>query len=486
MESYQKFTKNIWLIASTNMAIAARNIVILPIITKILGIENFGIWVQITLAFSIIVPLINLGLPFALVRFLPAEKSNAEVRDTIYSILTINFLASFLVALILAIFSKGLSNFIGCSQNIIYILAFIVVFECINVVFLNIFRAFQQIKRYSLFIIYQAVGEIILTICAVTLGYGLFGAVMSLLIIRIFNFILCAFIILREVGFSLPTFSKTKEYLFFTLPTVPSNVSYLLTNSSDKYIINFFLGLAAAGYYATSYTLGGIISFLESPFSFLLPAVLSKSYDENKTNELKIYLEYSLKYFLLLAIPSFFGLWALSKPILVAFANADVAEHSYYIVPIVALSFLFLGMYSIFSQIISVHKKTKIIGAIWLVSAAINISANLIFVPRFGILGAAITTLLAFGFIFLSALYYSSKYLTVKIKYLFILKSILAASIMAITIKWINPIGTLKTAYSILLGILIYFVLIIISRGITKKETSFFLSLIREKKSAVN
>jgi O-antigen/teichoic acid export membrane protein len=483
MEHYQKFTKNIWLVAGTNMAIATKNIVILPIITKMLGIENFGVWVQITLAFYIIVPLINLGLPFALVRFLPAEKNKKEMQNSIYSVLTINFLGSLLASFLLIFFSNPLSNFIGCTQNVIYILSLIVIFECLNVVFLNIFRALKKIKRYSLFIIVQSIGEILFIVCAIALGYGLFGAIMALLVIRLAIFAFCLCVILKEVGLSSPNFSGIKAFLRFSMPTIPSNVSYLITNSSDKYIINYFSGLVSAGYYATSYTLGGIISFLEAPFSFLLPAVLSKSHDENRPQELKIYLGYSLKYFLMLAIPSFFGLWALAKPILTIFSNNEVAEHSYYVVPIIALSFLFLGIYSIFSQILSVYKKTNIIGTVWLISAVINISTNFILIPMFGILGAAISTLIAFAYILISALFYSSKYLTIKLNFIFVLKSILASLAMTAVVLFINPTGLFKTLVSVLLGIFIYGLFLLLIKGLTKKEINFFLLLLRLKKT---
>jgi len=51
-------------------------------------------------------------------------------------------------------------------------------------------------------------------------------------------------------------------------------------------------------------------------------------------------------------------------------------------------------------------KKTAIIGTVWMAAAALNFGGNLVLIPLFGILGAALTTLLAFVFAFmLTAVY---------------------------------------------------------------------------------
>ena len=130
--SYQKFTKDVGLISLTNLLIGLKALIILPIITKMLGAENYGIWVQMIITISLVAPIATLGLPFTLVRFLAAEKEKKEIQEGIYSVLTVIFIVGLIISLILIIFSYPISNFFGCEQNFIKILAFIILLECLN------------------------------------------------------------------------------------------------------------------------------------------------------------------------------------------------------------------------------------------------------------------------------------------------------------------------------------------------------------------
>lgn len=481
--SYRKFTKDIGVIGLTNLVMALRGLVILPIITKILGAENYGIWAQIIVAIYLLTPLANLGLPYTLVRFLAAEKDKKEIQEGIYSVFSLIFITVLIISLILILFSSPISGFLKCQENLIRILAFIVFFECLNGVFLNIFRAFQQIKKYSFFFIFQGLGEAGLTAGVVLTGFGLFGAVFALLIIRIINFLMMGSVIIKKIGIKMPNFSRIKEYLHFGLPTVPGNISSWFIHYNDRYLIGYFLGALFVGYYVPAYVIGGIISFLQAPLSFLLPAVLSKSYDENKIGEVKTYLKYSLKYFLMIAIPAFFGLSVLAKQLLTIFTTSEIAQQGYLILPFMSLSMLLYGLYGIIPQILILVKKTQILGKIWLGATLLNLGLNFTLIPRFGIMAAAINTLITYLIIFFLTWYYSFKYFQFEIDWKFIKKSVLASILMLLFLLWFNPAGITKTSMAIFLGALLYALLIFLFKGFKKKELNFFKNLVRLKQS---
>ena len=86
----------------------------------------------------------------------------------------------------------------------------------------------------------------------------------------------------------------------------------------------------------------------------------------------------------------------------------------------------------------------------------LNLGLNFIFIPYLGILGAAITTFIAYVFAFLLAWHYSFKDLKFYIDWQFILKSILASVLMALFIVWFAPLGLLKTLIAVILGVIIY------------------------------
>ena len=478
MSSYQKFAKNFGIIGLANLFVAIEGIIFLPIITKILGAISYGIWSQLGVTVSLLTPIVLLGLPGALVRFLAAEKDKREIQEGFYSVLTLIFVFALTVALFLTIFSQSIANFFQCSSVLIKILALIVLFQCLNLTLLSFFQTFQKIRKYAVFLILQVSSEIGLVVASVFLGYGLFGAVLSLLAIRLLIFLSLFILILKKIGFRIPVFSKIKNYLSFSLPTVLSSVSYWLVTSSDRYLIGFFLGVLFVGYYTPAYSIGNILTFFIYPFAFMLPPALSKLFEEGKTDEVRIYLNYSLKYFLVIAIPATFGLSILSKQILTIFSTKEIAANSYFITPFVVLSILLYGIYIIFVQILSILKKTKIFGVIWLIAALLNIVLNIVLIPFFGILAAALTTLLSYSFALLLVYYYSSKDFQFEIDWQFVVKSILASILMSLFIVWFNPLGLLKTILAIIFGVLIYGVIIFLLKCFNKEEIEFIKSFL--------
>jgi O-antigen/teichoic acid export membrane protein len=211
----------------------------------------------------------------------------------------------------------------------------------------------------------------------------------------------------------------------------------------------------------------------------MLPAVLSKYYDENNMNEVKTVLRYSLKYFLLLAIPATFGLSLLSKSILTILTTPEIALQGYLITPFIAVSAVLFGTYAVISHIIVLKKKTKITGAIWVMAAILNLGLNIVFVPYIGILGAAITTLIAFALAFVLTTYYSFKYFTFDVDLRFVFKSIFASIAMSLVIiKW-NPVGTLNVLIVIGVCAVIYSVILMLLKGVKKEEIKFFKELFK-------
>lgn len=479
--SYKKFTKDIWIIGVTNVIIVLRSLILLPVITKILGPDSYGIWVQIIAALPFISLLATLGLPYAMVRFLAGEKNHKEFSDGFLSVTVIVSIIIFILAIIIFAFSFSLSSLLGWPEPIVKIMAALVLFESINFVFLHVFRTLQKINLYSLFTILQSLSEIIFAAAAILMGYGLLGAVTALLLVRIICFFVGGSIIFKQIEIKMPKFTRTKEYLKFGLPTVPGNISNWFVGFSDRYLIGSFLGLVFVGYYAPACTLGAAAGFLGAPFSFLLPAVISKLHDENNMEDVKRYLKYSLKYFLAIAIPSFFGLSLLSSKILTILSTAEISERSYLLVPLTALGMLLYSIYGIVYLVLVLYKKTALIGKIWVTAAIFNLILNFFLIPRFGIFVAALNGAITYAFILALTWISTNKYLKIEVDWVFILKSILASILMSLFIILVNPSGIINLILAIFFGALLYFIIIFISKAFKKSEVNFFTSLLRKR-----
>ena len=308
--SRKKFAKDITVIGFINLLTALRGIIILPTITKLLGADNYGIWSQFMVTISLVAPVATLCLPYTLVRFLAGEKDEKQIQDGFYSVIAVVLGTVLLVTLLLFAFATPFSSFIGVETRLVKILALIIFLECFNSVFLGLFRAFQEVGKFSFFTLMLVFGDAGLILATSFMGLGLLGAISSLLAVRLAVFLLAGLLIVKKIGFVFPKFLRLKEYLHFGLPGLPSTIFLWIVQSSNRYLIGFFLGAAFVGYYAPADLLAStIISFFIGPFSFLLPAVLSKLFEENKIDEIRTYLRYSLKYFLMIGIPGLKNTW---------------------------------------------------------------------------------------------------------------------------------------------------------------------------------
>lgn len=475
MNEYKLFGQRIGLIGLTNLLLSISGIILLPVLTKNLPVEDYGAWVQIMALIGLIIPFAGMGLSYTMVRFLAAEKDKRKIQEGFYSTGFFILLTSLIASFILFIFSKPFAVcFLDDRAYLVKIISLIIPVVCLNGLFLSFFRTFQQTKKYSFFVLLSTYGMIAMVAYSVFLGYGVFGAVLSYSIAQIIVFLLMGALIVSEIGVKMPAFSQTEEYLSFSLPLMPGIISSWVVMLSDRYLIGYFLGVAFVGYYAPGYGVGALVGMFMAPLGFLLPPALSKLYDEGKYNDVRTYLKYCLKYFLMLAVPSAFGLSLLSKQLLIILSTAEIASQGYLITPFVALSTVLYGVYAIVSHILILVKKTKIIGGIWMVAAGVNLGLNFIFIPYLGILGAAITTLIAYALAFGFAAHYSFKYFKFNVDFHFILKSIFASAVMSLVlIKWM-PVGALNVLIATGVCAFVYVGVLLLLKGVEKEEIGFF------------
>lgn len=483
MQEYHQFARRIGLIGATNLLISLSGLILLPILTKTLPIEDYGTYVQITVTIGLFPGVVMLGLPYTMVRFLAAAKSREEIREGYYSIAGITVLSAGLASIALFLMAEPIAVALFDGRTTVTrILALVVFLECMNLLQYNYFRTFQQIKRYSSLLFLKTCLQLISVAALVLAGYGIFGAAVGLLVTNLVLFLVMGILIVSEIGVAIPGFRNLREYLSFGIPTVPGNLSSWVVNSSDRYVIALFLGNAYVGYYSPGYSLGHIINMFIAPLSFMLPAVLSKYYDEGNLEDVKTILSYSMKYFLALAIPSVLGLSLLSKPLLSILSTPEIAEQGYLITPFLALTGLLFGLFAIIAEILVLEKKTGITGTIWIAAAVLNLGLNIIFVPRIGIVGAAATTLFVYSLAFILSAYYSFKYLVFPVDVSFILKCLVAATIMGVVVV----IGGAQISGGLLgiillvgISALIYGAGLFILRGFKKEEIRFFRGFLR-------
>jgi O-antigen/teichoic acid export membrane protein len=423
--------------------------------------------------------LVTLGLPAAMIRFLAPVKNKDDIQEGYYSMALVVLCVGFIASFCLFLFGQSIAaNLLGSNRTVALLLPLITFVASYNIMPNTYFRTFQQAKRYSIVSFLQAFLYVTLVAAFVVFGLGLVGAVFAYLINLLLISLVSTYFVLRDIGVTLPSFAELRSYLKYGLPFVPSSVSNWALSVSDRYIITFFLGVAWVGYYSPGYALGNMISLFAMPFTILAPTAIYQYYEANKIAEVTIIIRYSVKYFLAVAVPAAFLLSVLSKPILTVLSTPEIATNGYLITPFTALSAVLFGVYSIIVIVLTFEKRTAIIGTMWILAAVLNMGLNLVLVPYWGIVAAALTTLLGYGFVFGVTAIYSVRHMALDVDFGFILKSIFASIVISSFVLVWHASGFLSISMLIVICAIAYTAILFVLKGFTASEIQFFSGLL--------
>lgn len=470
--------KRIGLVGIANLLVTLSSLILLPVLTKNFTVDEYGIWVQFNVSIMLIPNIATLGLYYSMMRFLPAEEEKNKVRDGVYSILIMVLVTSFVLAIIIYLLSPFLANILFDGNIfVVRILAPAVLVVGLNTIVLYYFITFQKMRAYSTFLLIQTYLAVLIVSYLTISGFDVSLAIIAYLLAYLLILIIMVIFIVRELGLKIPKFEHIHEYLALSLPTIPTDLSFWVVDSVDRYIIGIFLGTAFVAYYSPSYTLGKLVILILTPLSIILPPILSRYYENNQLEKIRMVLTYSIKYFLLIAIPFTIVISLLSKPILMALTTYEIAVNGYVVIPFVILSLILFGLYSILSNIIILKKKTKIIAILWIFCAILNVCINFILVPVWGIIAAAVATLASYGLSFIFILVYVGRQFKIDFNLKFIIKTLIASIPMVLFIYLFNPLGFVELLITVIISGCMYLLALWILNAFKREEVIFLKSL---------
>ncbi|MCZ7558004.1 MAG: polysaccharide biosynthesis C-terminal domain-containing protein [Bacteroidia bacterium] len=190
-----------------------------------------------------------------------------------------------------------------------------------------------------------------------------------------------------------------RRLLVYGLPTMPGAISIMLIEIIDKPIMLLLTDAATVGLYGANYKLGIFMMLVVSVFRYAWqPFYLQLASDPGA----KALFSRVMTYFVLigsvivLLLSLFIGeLVQIPLP-----RGRTLIPAEYWsglgIVPIILFSYLFAGMDQILSAGIYIQKRTMIVLYATASGALVNIVANFLLIPVFGIYGAAFATLAAY------------------------------------------------------------------------------------------
>lgn len=479
----QKFTSDVVCVAISQISILLTGLVILPALTKSYSSEIYGVWAQIAVTVGLLTPILTLHLGTATVRFLAAEEDREKRRRT-FGTMLFPILAFVSLTLIISILLRqNLSIFLFTNPKYVSLIPLTFTWASIQALFsfsLSYLRARGKIKRLSVIQLAFAILQMAVIVALATLGYGLEQIITYIIIGQALCVVAVFGTIVRDTGFPKPRFGGLKRFLAFSAPQIPGGILIWIINASDRYFITHLLNVSQTGIYSASYSLGTLISLFFVPITFVLFPAVSRLWEQKELLRVRGYLEYSTKLFLTLAIPAAAGLYLLSQPLLRVLTTSEYMAGGG-LVLLVALGTIFLGIYQLNVYIVLLVQQTKWLPAMIAIAALTNAGINLALIPKVGIMGAAISTIVSYFILAAIVTFWARKSISCRVDFKFIAKVLLATVIMGVCVRFIPTSGALSIAIAVIAGAAIYALGIFLLKALSKEDKR----LIREALSGL-
>lgn len=356
---------------------------------------------------------------------------------------------------------------------IILMIPFTIIFN----VSLALLRIKQQATSYAKFFVGKrflslAVGVLLVTMfrCGVV---GIFwGEIIALMFVNIIMVNKLVFIN-KYVKLHQISFSVTSDFFKFGMPIMVASIGSWILSSSDRYIIKYFRETFEVGLYSIAYNIGDFtIKMLVNSFILAMIPLLVTVWESGDKELTEMLLQRLMRILILVVLPAVIGLSVLAESLFKIFAT-QVYYQGFIVVPFIAVSALGYGLSLFVSTGLALAKRTILTARNYWIAAIGNIILNIIFVPRFGFIAAAATTTVSYIGLFFLNVKSAHKYFKWRIMPRSAINSVIASSCMGIVIfgvitKTANVF--LATLLSIFIGIIIYFVILLLLGEFTHEE----------------
>lgn len=386
--------KNTGLLLVSNFASKFLVFFLVPLYTSYLTTAEYGIYDLYYTTIQFLVPIFCLNIIDSVMRF--SLNENIQSQSKVFTISIKYFLIS---ETIISIVCGGVLIRGSISLYTTYAFGFYVLFTSyiLNSFITQFARGIDDIKGIS---IAGVLGTIVMLLT-------------NVLFLMIFKLGLDGYFIAMSLSLLLPAiylFLRNKMWNYYTneiavwkmsdlersmlgycLPLIFVSLSWYINNFSDRYVVTLMEGLEANGIYSVSYKIPAILNAVQVVFIQAWQLSAIKEFDSKEGNEFisKTYNICSSGMVLLCSLLIIF-----TKPIAHLLFSKDFYAAWQY-VPVLLIYIVFNSLSGTIGGVFSAAKKSKALASSAIVGGIANVILNFLLVYMFGVIGAAVATVIS-------------------------------------------------------------------------------------------
>ena len=363
-----------------------------PVFTRLMSIEEYGIIAQYNSWLSIITVFSTLSLSAGVFQVAMSEFEKDRDRF-VFSTMVLSNVATLCIYAVIFIFINKFTVIFELPISLIVLMFLYDMFYPAMLMWLARERyEYNYVKVAVISIGAALVSQIISVVCVVLAkdtNLGIVKAWSSAIPLCIFSIAL--YIAMAKKSKFRVSGEYIKYALLFNLPLLIHYLAQYVLRSTDKIMITHYLGEGATGIYSLTTTIASI--------STLAWAAMNSSLTPTIYDNLK-FKNYNVINKAVLAVTALFGLCcfcvALVGPEVVYILGSSKYSSGIYLIPPIAASCLLQAVYSNYSSIAFYYHKRLSTCIMTIIAAVLNIGFNYLLIPKFGFLGAAYATEIAY------------------------------------------------------------------------------------------
>ena len=364
-----------------------------PIFTRLLGTESYGVvaiyttWVQV---FTVIIGLQTAGTIATSIVYI----KNDEQEKYQSSILTLSMISLLCISVLTIIFIAPLSNFFELSYQVIACMlaqsfgSYLVNFA------ISVFTIKKEAHKTFLLSVITTISTIALSLCLIyfvykgdsaylgrIIGMAIPNIVLGLLMLIIFLYKGKTFVSLKYWKFCLP----------LCIPLIFHGLSHIILSQIDKVMLQKYVDDSTVGIYSLIFTVAHLLNII---WGALNNTWIPFYFEDIKNNNLEA-IKHKTKNYMFLYTGLTVGFILVSPEVIKFCASSDYWS-GINLLPVMALSMFMIFLYGFPVNFQFYYNNTKMISIGTMAAAAINFVLNALLIPKFGMMGAAVATLISY------------------------------------------------------------------------------------------
>lgn len=367
------------------------------LMARYLGTEGFGAVVLGITLLTLVSVLVVLGLDQGVGRYLPRYEDAASRRGVIKTSFRVGVLASILAGAAVVLLAGQISQHVFHDPSLTPVLRVFgaaIPFAAVMRLAVGVSQGMKQslpkvaIKNMSL-----PVSRLALVVAALLMGFGALGVAWGFMA----SYVIAAGVGLAYVVRRTELFSSTDaepmrtELLAYSAPLMVAAVMERVFSDIDSFILGYYASTGDVGVYGAVYSLSILMVVVLKSFGFVYMPAISEFHSEGRLEEMASTYTAVTTLIFLTTLPVFFAMVFLPE-LLISLSFGSAYTPGTTALTVLAAGFMVHAVMGPNLETLSAIGETRKVMRSNVVAAVVNVALNLVLIPRYSFLGAAVAT----------------------------------------------------------------------------------------------